>query len=79
MDLGLVERGSNLVGENACRKARNHFGNFGFIRSMQNVVIDEYVVPEEGKLKKNMLEEIMRSKKRCSLPCISYSGKGRQL
>ena len=53
MDLGLVERGSNLVGENACRKARNYFCNFGFIRGMQNVVIDEYVVPEERELNKN--------------------------
>ena len=52
VNLGLVERGNNLVGEDACRKARNHFGNFGFIRSMQNVVIDEYVVPEERELNK---------------------------
>jgi len=52
VNLGLVERGNNLVGENACRKARNHFCNFGFIRGMQNVVIDEYVVPEERELNK---------------------------
>lgn len=56
MDLCLVERVGNLVGENACRKARNNLCNVGFIRRMQNVVVDEYVVPEEGKLRENVFE-----------------------
>lgn len=50
MDLGLVERIGDLVGKNACRKARDGFCDISFPRSMQNVVVNEYVISEERKL-----------------------------
>jgi len=51
VDLCLVERVGNLVGENTSRKARDNLCNVGFMRRMQNVVVNEYVVPEERKLR----------------------------
>jgi hypothetical protein len=50
VDLGLVEWVGNLVGENTGREAGDHFGNIGLVRSMQNVVVNECVVPKEREL-----------------------------
>lgn len=51
MDLGLIEGISDLVRKDTGRKARDDFRDVGFMRSVQDVVVDEYVVAEERKLR----------------------------
>ena len=51
MDLGLIEGISDLVRKHTGRKARDDFGHISFMRSVQDVVVNEYVVAEERKLR----------------------------
>ena len=51
----LVERVGNLVEENACR---DNLCKVSFMKCMQNVVVKEYIVPEERKPRQNKRSKI---------------------
>lgn len=50
VDLGLVERVGDFVGEDAGGEAGDDLFGFDLVGGVQNVVVDEDVVAEEGEL-----------------------------
>lgn len=57
MDLGLVERVVDLVGEDAGRETRDELDDLVLMRGLENVVVDEEVVAKEGRLLSHVSEE----------------------
>ena len=50
VDLGLIEGVRNLVGEDTRRETRDDLLDAGLVCDVQDVVVDEHVVTEEGEL-----------------------------
>ena len=56
VDLGLIQWVGDLVGKDTCREARDDLLDASFMRRVQDIVVDEDVVTEEGKLVFHVLE-----------------------
>jgi len=57
MNLGLVERVLDLIGEDTGGEARDELGDLVLVRGFEDVVVDEEVVAEEGELLSHVSEE----------------------
>lgn len=51
MDLGLIKRVCDFVGEDACREARYDLGGSSIMGRVEDVVVDEDVIAEERELR----------------------------
>jgi len=73
VDLEFVKRVFDLVGEHACRKTGDDFLGFGFVGYVENVIVNQDVVPEEGQLSMVQVQsiDIFKQRDEGCVPCIS--------